>query len=441
MTRDYTITGLTAGVTYHLNGTAYNTAGLESDLSADIVRVAMSDSEAGLDALAVHRFWSPVYNGHFFTISDAERNQISSTWSDIWQYESVAWLAHADVASGTSPVYRFWSPVYRRHFFTISVGERDRIMANWPDIWDYEGVAWHAYQSDGAGRSAIYRFWSPVNRGHFYTISAGERDHIIATWPDIWRYEGVAYYAYPAASGPVTASMADHVAEEPMTAVNTDTVELAKLRLDARQAEAVEEPSHSDSEAHVVASAPDVLVELVSDGVYFPLHYKDTVVTAAIYDPDLDAWEQVLAATWEPAGVSVAGGLTNRQWLIVLTYDAAAETWVVQNGSWFGRLPQPASDDPDVPLADDLPVEIGLPVETIFMPEGSWESRLLVYDPAADAYIETVQALQGGARYEWTVPQWNRWYRVDIVREWDGTILQSQWIGHHATHTYDSMYD
>ena len=39
-TRSYTITGLEAGETYYLNGTAYNTSGLESDLVEEVVRVA-----------------------------------------------------------------------------------------------------------------------------------------------------------------------------------------------------------------------------------------------------------------------------------------------------------------------------------------------------------------------------------------------------------------
>lgn len=148
---------------------------------------------------AVYRFWSPHFNGHFYTISTAERNQIISNSQDIWNFEGAAWFAHTSAVSGSSPVYRFWSPVYRRHFFTISLAERNNIIANWPSIWTYEGVAWHAYASPGTGRSPVYRFWSPVNRAHFFTISLAERNSIIANWPNVWSYEGVAYYALTSA--------------------------------------------------------------------------------------------------------------------------------------------------------------------------------------------------------------------------------------------------
>jgi len=40
MVETYTITGLTAGATYYCNGTAYNTAGLESDFCDEVAKEA-----------------------------------------------------------------------------------------------------------------------------------------------------------------------------------------------------------------------------------------------------------------------------------------------------------------------------------------------------------------------------------------------------------------
>jgi hypothetical protein len=96
-----------------------------------------------------------------------------------------------------SPVYRFWSGTFGHHFYTISGYERDFVIATWPDVWNYEGPVFYAYTSQISGTSPVYRFWSNIFLGHFYTISEYERDFVIATWPDVWNYEGPVFYALP----------------------------------------------------------------------------------------------------------------------------------------------------------------------------------------------------------------------------------------------------
>jgi hypothetical protein len=148
-------------------------------------------------SLPVYRFWSDLYLGHFYTISEADRNYIMATWPDVWQYEGIVWYANTTQVPGTLPVYRFWSDLYLGHFYTISEADRDYIMATWPDVWQYEGIAWYANTTQVPGTLPVYRFWSDLYLGHFYTISEADRDYIMATWPDVWQYEGIAYYAYP----------------------------------------------------------------------------------------------------------------------------------------------------------------------------------------------------------------------------------------------------
>jgi len=95
-------------------------------------------------------------------------------------------------------------------------------------------------------------------------------------------------------------------------------------------------------------------------------------------------------------------------------------------------LPQPVQEDPGVVLADAMPVGIGLPVEHIVLPETDEPISLQLYRD--NSLIWTVTGLKGGSTYELGVPAWNQWYRVDIVREQDGEVLESQWIGHLRTH-------
>ncbi|MDX9783062.1 MAG: hypothetical protein RBT35_08840, partial [Bacteroidales bacterium] len=132
---------------------------------------------------------------HFFTISATEKNRIISTYPETeWRYEGIAYYVPA-TSSGNSPVYRFYSQNNRSHFFTISASEKDKIIATYPETeWRYEGVAYYV-PTTSSGNSPVYRFYSQNNRSHFFTISASEKNNIIATYPEEeWRYEGIAYY-------------------------------------------------------------------------------------------------------------------------------------------------------------------------------------------------------------------------------------------------------
>jgi hypothetical protein len=95
-----------------------------------------------------------------------------------------------------SPVYRFWSDIYLHHFYTISETEKNYVITTWPNIWRYEGPVFCAFTSEITGASPVYRFWSEIYSQHFYTISESERDYVIATWPGIWKYEGPVFYAF-----------------------------------------------------------------------------------------------------------------------------------------------------------------------------------------------------------------------------------------------------
>jgi hypothetical protein len=100
-------------------------------------------------------------------------------------------LSGLSYACVLSPIYRFWGDEKQGHFYTISAAEKD-FVETLPE-WRYEGIACYAWPEPISGTSPIYRFWSDEKQGHFYTISAAEKD-FVETLPE-WRYEGIAYYA------------------------------------------------------------------------------------------------------------------------------------------------------------------------------------------------------------------------------------------------------
>jgi hypothetical protein len=147
-----------------------------------------------------YRFWSPITGRHFYTISEAEKNTLINVHSYSWTYEGPAFKACATAYhAGLSPVYRFWSPMSSCHFYTISEAEKDNVIALYSNVWTYEGIAFYAYP-DGdqpSGTKPVYRFWSPVTSSHFYTISEQEKNTVIREWPHVFTYEGIAFYTYP----------------------------------------------------------------------------------------------------------------------------------------------------------------------------------------------------------------------------------------------------
>jgi hypothetical protein len=148
----------------------------------------------------VYRFWSPDNSRHFYTISESEKEHVLATYPpSTWTYEAVAYYAYADNSElSLAPVYRLWSPTLGSHFYTIDPDERDLMLAEHPDVWTYEGPVFYAYPegSQPADTSAVYRFWSETFGTYFYTINESEKDFIIANYPHAWEYETIAWYAY-----------------------------------------------------------------------------------------------------------------------------------------------------------------------------------------------------------------------------------------------------
>jgi hypothetical protein len=146
----------------------------------------------------VYRFWSPVYEKHFFTTSKLEKEKLLTEYAGIWAYEGVAYHALQDHSDPSSrPVHRFWSGLFASHFYTIDEAEKDYLLSVYPYIWAYEGVAWYAYPpgQQPPWSKPVFRFWSESRGAHFYTIDENERDRLLNKYPDVWTYEGIAWYA------------------------------------------------------------------------------------------------------------------------------------------------------------------------------------------------------------------------------------------------------
>lgn len=170
-----------------------------ASITVTLSRQTHTAAPAAVKSQSVYRFWSPMNRTHFYTASLSERDQIIANYpTALWTYEGVSFNAFQTQEISTVPIFRFWSPSFKSHFYTANQQERDSIIATFPaSTWTYEGIAFYAYPADTKVTNVvpIARFWSPDFRSHFYTASSVERDQVIAGYPShVWTYEGTDFF-------------------------------------------------------------------------------------------------------------------------------------------------------------------------------------------------------------------------------------------------------
>ena len=163
------------------------------------ITVSTTTPTTPITSAPIHRFYSEQFQAHFYTISEGEKDHIIATYPPYtWNYEGIAYNALPNHESGTSPIHRFYSLTNKKHFYTISEDEKSRLIGGmYPEAqFQYEGVAWYASQYPTSHTRPLHRFYSENSAVHFYTASEEEKNHLIATYPPtIWGYEGVAWHA------------------------------------------------------------------------------------------------------------------------------------------------------------------------------------------------------------------------------------------------------
>ena len=143
----------------------------------------------------IYRFWSDHFKIHFFTASTSERDKVIRSYSqNIWRYEGVAYKMVPEGTAGSIPVYRFWSDIFGGHFYTTNERERDQVKDTLSHVWRYEGIMYYVYPLTVTHNTTpVYRFWSDRLRSHFYTASEDEKNYVISQLSSTWTFEGEAW--------------------------------------------------------------------------------------------------------------------------------------------------------------------------------------------------------------------------------------------------------
>jgi Domain of unknown function (DUF5011)/Repeat of unknown function (DUF5648) len=134
-----------------------------------------------------------LYGAYFFSIYPTEITTALAT-NPNWRLEGPAFWASLATGADLHPVHRFRNKTNGSYLYSIYETERADIAANYAATFEYEGVAWYARQTPATGWSALYRFRNKTNGTYLFSAYESEKDAIVATYPDVFALEGIAYY-------------------------------------------------------------------------------------------------------------------------------------------------------------------------------------------------------------------------------------------------------
>ncbi|MDM8553620.1 choice-of-anchor D domain-containing protein, partial [Desulfococcaceae bacterium HSG7] len=155
---------------------------------------------------SVYRFYSPGLKKHFFTTDENEKEYLLANAADVWQLENAPYSVFLprqyDAATQAQKdtliaVHRFYSAALQTHLYTADANEAAYLIAEAADAWQSEGPVFYVPVGNPEGAIPVYRFYSESLKVHLFTADENEKNHLKDTAGDVWRFEGVAYYAYP----------------------------------------------------------------------------------------------------------------------------------------------------------------------------------------------------------------------------------------------------
>lgn len=142
----------------------------------------------------VYRFYNVRTGTHFYTGNEDERDKVIREYGNIYQLDGVAYTVKVGAATNNQQLHRFFNSRTGVHFYTASDAERDNVMSRYAGVFTYEGTAYWVSNVWQPGSITVYRFFNSRAGVHFYTASESEKNSVIQNLGHTFTYEGPAYY-------------------------------------------------------------------------------------------------------------------------------------------------------------------------------------------------------------------------------------------------------
>ena len=154
------------------------------------------------------RYFNGAVSDHFYTRNAAEIGTTVNGTMGRFGYKSEGTagkcLIEKDAAGKAVPLYRYWNPGNKDHFYTTNANEIGKIIPGQVGKFGYtsEGITCWVYRNanDYPGIVPLYRYWRAASSDHFYTTNAGEIGVTEANKVGKFGYtsEGIAGYIFKA---------------------------------------------------------------------------------------------------------------------------------------------------------------------------------------------------------------------------------------------------
>ena len=143
----YSVAGIAPGtysVTYSKSGYVSQTLSVTISTGATTTRGVTLAEVPTLSP--VYRFYNKKNGSHFYTASEAEKTSVLKNLSAIYSYDGVAYNVSSTVGTSSTPVFRFYNKTNGAHFYTASEAEKNNVIAKLPAIYKLDGVAFYVWQ-------------------------------------------------------------------------------------------------------------------------------------------------------------------------------------------------------------------------------------------------------------------------------------------------------
>ena len=115
--------------------------------------------------------------------------------------EGVQGYIHVHQVQKSVPLYRYWKPNVKDHFYTTKSSEIGTTINGQTGKHGYksEGITGYCFQEKMSNTVPLYRYWNAKSADHFYTTNADEIGTVTAGKVGKHGYtsEGIVCYVLP----------------------------------------------------------------------------------------------------------------------------------------------------------------------------------------------------------------------------------------------------